>query len=270
MKPDSAAATIETHGLTRRFGSFTAVDHLDLAVQAGAVCGLLGANGAGKTTTIRMLTTLLRPGAGDAQVAGFDIRRAPREVRQHIGYVPQMISADGALSGRENLMLSASLYSLPSRQRRDRVAEALDDMGLAGVADHLVRTYSGGMIRRLELAQAMLHQPRVLFLDEPTIGLDPVARRTFREQLAKIHAESGMTILLSTHDMDEADALCTMVAMMHQGRLVATGTPDALKAAVGPDATLEDVFAHFSGGAIEPGGGYRDVQRVRGTAHRLG
>jgi len=264
------APLIETQQLTRVFGELIAVDHLDLAVERGVIFGLLGPNGAGKSTTIRMLTTLLPPTAGTARVAGFDVRRQAAAVRAHIGYVPQLVSADGGLTGAENLTLSARLYRVPRVERRRRIQEALVFMDLVDAADHLVRTYSGGMIRRLEVAQAMLHEPEVLFLDEPTIGLDPVARRAVWDRLRELKRQSAMTILLTTHDMEEADALCDRLAIMHQGVIALAGAPGDLKAALGPDTTLEDVFIETVGGSIEDGGTYRDVRRLRSTARRLG
>jgi ABC-2 type transport system ATP-binding protein len=192
------------------------------------------------------------------------------EVRRRIGYVPQMLSADGGLTGRENLMLSARLYRIPGAQRGERIRAALAFMELEGAADHLVRTYSGGMIRRLELAQAMLHQPRVLFLDEPTIGLDPVARLAVWERLRDLRGRGGITILLTTHDMEEADELCDHLVIMHQGVVALAGRPADLKAGIGEGATLDDVFIQSVGGAIGEGGSYRDVRRLRSTARRLG
>jgi ABC-2 type transport system ATP-binding protein len=260
---------IVTDRLTRVFGELVAVDHLDLEVERGVIFGLLGPNGAGKSTTIKVLTTLLPPTSGGARVAGFDVSRQAAAVRRHIGYVPQLLSADGGLTGRENLSLSARLYRVPGAERRRRIADALAFMDLADSADHLVRTYSGGMIRRLEVAQAMLHEPEVLFLDEPTIGLDPVARRAVWERLLELKRRSGMTILLTTHDMEEADALCDQLAIMHQGVVALAGPPGALKDALGPGATLEDVFVETVGGSIEEGGTYRDVRRLRSTVRRL-
>jgi len=261
---------IKTDELTRKFGEMIAVDALNLRISSGKIFGLLGPNGAGKSTTIKMLTTLLEPTSGSATVAGFDIVRAPSQVRRHIGYVPQLLSADGGLTGFENLMLSAKLYGMPRTERKGRIAEALDFMGLTESGKRLVKTYSGGMIRRLELAQAMLHRPTVMFLDEPTIGLDPVARHAVWDRLEDLQQESQMTVLITTHDMDEADELCDELAILHQGKVAAVGEPDALKASVGPDATLDDVFAHFSGGSIQEGGSYRDVRQARRTASRLG
>ena len=169
-------SVLETEGLTRRFRTLTAVDALTISVEAGEVFALLGANGAGKTVTLKMLTTLLRPSAGNARVAGFDIVHHAAAVRRVIGYVPQLVSADGALTGYENLLIFAKLYDIARAERGSRIEEALAFMGLAEVKDKLVREYSGGMIRRLEIAESMLHRPPVLFLDEPTVGLDPAAR----------------------------------------------------------------------------------------------
>ncbi|HTQ81198.1 MAG TPA: ATP-binding cassette domain-containing protein, partial [Thermoanaerobaculia bacterium] len=225
----AAPAVVETRDLVRRFGEVTAVDHLNLVVRERSIFGLLGPNGAGKSTAIKMLITLLAPTSGTARVAGFDVERQPAEVRRRIGYVPQMLSADGSLTGYENLSLSARLYGLGRAERRRAIAEALELMGLTDVADRLVRHYSGGMIRRLEIAQSMLHRPSVLFLDEPTVGLDPVARHAVLEKLREVRDELDTTVLLTTHAMDEADLLCEEVAFLHQGRLAATGSPAALK-----------------------------------------
>jgi ABC-2 type transport system ATP-binding protein len=261
---------VETEALTKTYGDLVAVDHLNCRVPYGQIFGLLGPNGAGKSTTIKMLTTLLDPTSGSAKVAGFDIVAAPSQVRRSIGYVPQMLSADGALTGEENLLLSAKLYAIPRAERKPRIAEALAFMGLTDFGRRLVKTYSGGMIRRLELAQAMLHRPMVLFLDEPTIGLDPVARHTVWDRLRDLRHNFGMTILITTHDMDEADELCDELALMHRGQIAALGKPAELKGGLGPEATLDDVFAHFSGGSIQEGGSYRDIRQTRSTASRLG
>ncbi len=267
---ERAEFAIETDALTKAFGDLLAVDHLNCRVPYGQIFGLLGPNGAGKSTTIKMLTTLLDPTSGSAKVAGFDIVAAPARVRSSIGYVPQMLSADGALTGEENLMLSAKLYAIPRAERQPRIADALEFMGLTEFGRRLVKTYSGGMIRRLELAQAMLHRPMVLFLDEPTIGLDPVARHTVWDRLRELRQNYGITILITTHDMDEADELCDELALMHRGQIAALGQPAELKAGLGPAATLDDVFARFSGGSIQEGGSYRDIRQTRTTASRLG
>jgi ABC-2 type transport system ATP-binding protein len=265
----TAGPAIQTTDLTRRFGDVVAVDRLNLTVD-DEIFGLLGPNGAGKTTTIKMLITLLPPTSGDASVAGSDITHGADLVRRRIGYVPQLLSADGALTGRENLELSAALYHLPRAIRGTRIDEALRFMELDAAADRVVRTYSGGMIRRLELAQAMLHEPAVLFLDEPTVGLDPTGRDAVWARIRHLRERDGTTILLTTHYMDEADALCDRVAIMHHGVVAAIGTPSDLKAAIGPEATLDDVFRKATGTAIDAGGTYRDVTRTRRTASRLG
>ena len=261
---------IETFGLTRRFGDLTAANHVSLRVPYGSIFGLLGPNGAGKSTIIKMLTTLLEPSEGTAAVAGFDIVKAPSQVRRRIGYVPQALSADGALTGYENLDLSAKLYGIARAERKQRIADALQFMGLTDFGRKLVKTFSGGMIRRLEIAQAMLHRPTVLFLDEPTIGLDPVARRSVWERLVELRANFHMTVLITTHGMDEAEELCDQLAIMHLGKIAAVGNPVDLKASVGPEATLDDVFVHYSGGTIQEEGNYRDVRATRRTASRLG
>jgi ABC-2 type transport system ATP-binding protein len=261
---------VQTRQLRKVFDDVVAVAGLDLEIEPGTVFGLLGSNGAGKSTTIKMLVTLLPMSSGEATVAGFDVRRDPRRVRAHIGYVPQMLSADAGLTARENLDLSGSLYGIPAALRRQRIDDALTLMDLVPHADKLVRQFSGGMIRRLEVAQAMLHRPQCLFLDEPTVGLDPGARRTVWQRLADLRANLKTTILLTTHDMEEAEALCERIAIMHQGRVVADGSPSALKATAGPSATLEDVFIKHTGGTLAEGGNYRDVARTRRTANRLG
>jgi ABC-2 type transport system ATP-binding protein len=259
----AAAWVVETEGLTCRFGDFVAVDGLSIRVRRGTSYGLLGPNGAGKSTTMKMLATLFPPTAGRARVAGFDVTTHAQAVRERIGYVPQTLSADGALTGTENLLLSARLYAIPRAERGSRVAEALEFMGLTGFAGKLVRSYSGGMIRRLELAQAMLHRPILLFLDEPTIGLDPVARHAVWDRLHELRDTFGTTLLVTTHDMDEADHLCQDLAIMHQGKIAAEGTPAALKDAVAPGATLDDVFSHFTGGGALRGERYESTRQTR-------
>ena len=262
---------LELAGLTRRFSTLVAVNHLDLAIERGEMFALLGPNGAGKSTTIKMLTTLLPPSAGSARVDGFDVVHQAGAVRRIIGYVPQMLSADGTLTGRENLLVFARLYDVPRRERGPRVDDALGFMGLADFADKLVRQYSGGMIRRLEIAQSMIHNPRLLFLDEPKVGLDPSARRAMWDYIGELRERTGATIVLTTHQMEEADTLCNRVAIMHQGNLVALGTPGELKASIGKRrATLDDVFIHYTGSNLESGGTYRETRRTRRSARRLG
>ena len=267
----AAPAAVRCVGLTYAFGEHTAVDAVDLEVRPGEMFGLLGPNGAGKTTTIRILTTLLRVPAGVAAVLGHDVARERMTVRRLIGYVPQQLSADGGLTGRENTMLFARLFDVPRADRAERVHVALEATGMVEPADRMVSTYSGGMVRRLELAQALVNRPRLLILDEPTIGLDPIARASVWDLIAELREQTGMTVLLTTHYMDEAEGLCDRVALMHRGQLRAVGSPADLKAELGPAATLDDVFRHHAGDL--PGddpGGLRDVRRARRTAIRLG
>jgi ABC-2 type transport system ATP-binding protein len=263
-------SAVETRALTRRFESLVAVNQLTFSFPRGAIFGLLGPNGAGKSTLIKMLTTLLPPSEGTAFVAGFDIVREPREVRRRIGYVSQMLSADGDLTGHENLLISAKLYGISRAERPRRIAEALEFMDLANASTRMVKHYSGGMIRRLEIAQSMLHRPSVLFLDEPTVGLDPFAKQAVWKHIRDLRREFNATILMTTHDMQEADELCETIAFMHQGQIAAIGSPAQLKTAVGSQATLGDVFIHYTGAEISDGGDLRDVARTRRTSQRLG
>ena len=272
--PPGSLAAVDCDQITYTFGSHTAVDQLDLRIEPGETFGLLGPNGAGKTTTIRMLVTLLKPMSGRVSVFGINAAAQPMLVRRLIGYVPQLLSADGTLTGRENVELFARLFDVPRRQRADRVAGALAAMGLQDAANRRARTYSGGMTRRLELAQALINAPRLLVLDEPTVGLDPIARTDVWDYITKLRDEHNMTVLMTTHYMDEADVYCDRIALMHLGRVRATGTPDDLKSALGDDATLDEVFRHYTGGTLDDDeatkGGIRNVRRSRTTARRLG
>ena len=262
---------LKTNALTRKFGEFTAVNELTLSVLPGEIFGLLGSNGAGKTTTIKLLTTLLPPTGGSAQVADFDIVRDATDVRRSIGYVPQAISADGSLTGYENLIVSAKLYDVPRRERAARVYEALAFVNLEEAADRLVRTYSGGMIRRLEIAQATIHRPKIIFLDEPTVGLDPIAREAVWEHLLRLRSEYGTTLFLTTHYMEEAERHCDRIAIMHRGKITALNTCAQLKETIGgTNPSLHDVFVHFAGERIESNGAFRETSSRRATARRLG
>src|SRR5579862_251910 len=259
-------------GVRHRFGDYAAVDGVDLIVQQGELFGLLGPNGAGKTTLIRLLNTQLPLQEGAISVEGYDVRRSPMSIRRLLGYAPQQLSIEAALTGRENVAWFARLFDVPRRERKARVADSLETMGLTDSADRLAGTYSGGMIRRLELAQALVNRPAVLVLDEPTVGLDPVARDGVWQRVEELRAATGMTVLLTTHYMEEADALCDRVALMHLGLIRAVGTPDDLKAEIGPDATLEDVFRQYTGGSLgaETSRGLREIRRTRRTARRVG
>jgi ABC-2 type transport system ATP-binding protein len=263
----STDTVIQASDFTKFYGTALAVDHVSFEVYKGEIFGFIGPNGAGKTTTIKMLTTLLSPTSGTARIAGYDVVRQSHMVRHFIGYVPQMLSADSSLTGYENLLLFAKLYDIPARERKRRIKDVLEIMGLSKFSNKLVRDYSGGMIRRLEMAQSILHRPLVLFLDEPTIGLDPVARHVVWGQIEKLKA-SGTTIFLTTHYMDEAESLCDRIAIIHRGKVVATGTSSDLKSSLG-SKSLDEVFENYTGPS-EKGGGYRETSRTRRTARRLG
>ena len=229
-----AETVIQAHGLVKRYGEVEAVRGIDLEVQSGEIFGFLGPNGAGKSTTISILCTLLTPTAGTARVAGIDVMHDPSGVRQRIGLVFQDPSLDAELTGRENLEFHAFIYSVPSSVRRQRIDEMLELLQLTERAGSQVRTYSGGMRRRLEIARGMLHEPEVLFLDEPTLGLDPQTRKTIWNHLNDLRARKGITIFMTTHYMDEAE-FCDRIAIIDRGKIVALGTPDQLKAMVGGD-----------------------------------
>lgn len=265
IEPPHPHPAVRLNGLTKRFGDFTAVDHVSLDIEAGEIFGFIGPNGAGKSTLMKMLTTLLPPTAGSASVAGFDLVREPHLVRHSIGYVPQLVSADGALTGYENLLLSARLYGIPRKQRDERIAAALARMDLTSAANQRVESYSGGMIRRLEIAESMLHRPAVLFMDEPTIGLDPVAREAVWRHVLEMRRAIHVTLVLTSHYMEEVEELCDRIALITGGQIVAVGTPAELKARVGPDATLDDVFARLVDrhDEAEAGRSYVETKRTR-------
>jgi ABC-2 type transport system ATP-binding protein len=229
---------IETRGLRRSFGSgdkaVEAVRGVELSVESGQVFGFLGPNGAGKTTTLRMLVTLLPPSAGEARVAGFDLRREPARVRERIGYVSQGFSSAPGMTGRGELAMQSRMYGMDAGAARRRAQEVLDHLGLAEAADRPVRTWSGGMRRRLDVGMGIVHRPPLLFLDEPTTGLDPQARAGLWDEIAALRA-SGTTVFLTTHYLDEADALCDRLAIIDHGRIVVEGTPEELKHRIAGD-----------------------------------
>ncbi|OBG50702.1 ATP-binding cassette domain-containing protein [Mycolicibacterium fortuitum] len=275
---EKSEPAVDCEHLTHRYGTFTAVDDLTLQVRRGETMGLLGPNGAGKTTAVRVLTTLTPVQEGRVRIFGLDADRHTMDIRHNIGYVPQQLSIEPALTGRQNVELFARLYDIPRTERAERVDHALESMQLLDVADAVAGTYSGGMVRRLELAQALVNRPLLLILDEPTVGLDPIARDSVWTQVGAMQAEFGMTVLLTTHYMGEADALCDRVALMHHGRLRALGTPAELKAKVAPAeasdrASLEDVFRHYAGSDLtddgQQAGGIREVRAARRTARRV-
>ncbi len=231
--------------MTKQFGNITALKEIDLHIERSELLGLLGPNGAGKTTLISILATMLRPTSGSVEVCGFDVRRDEDSVRRSIGVVFQDPSLDEELTGEENLDFHGRLYGMESRARRTRIDEVLRLVDLEDRRDHLVKTYSGGMRRRLEIARGLMHQPTVLFLDEPTLGLDPQTRRKIWDYIRDLRQSSGMTIILTTHYMDEADRLCSRIAIIDRGEIVALDSPERLKALLGGDVLeLEMTGSH--------------------------
>src|SRR5262245_35532206 len=225
-------AAIQVRDLVKRFGDVTAGNRLTFNVEEGEVFGLLGPNGAGKSTLIRMLTTLLAPSSGSALVNSFDIRRQADDVRRSIGVIPQAMTSDVELSVRENLLIYAKLYGVPRDRRTRLIAELLEAVQLTEWADKPVKHLSGGMRRRVEIARGLVHEPRVFFLDEPTTGLDPVSRVAVWEMLKQIKEQRQLTVLLTTHYMDEADRLCDHIAIVDHGLLKALDSPVLLKASI--------------------------------------
>ncbi|WP_134701780.1 ABC transporter ATP-binding protein [Ammoniphilus sp. YIM 78166] len=256
--------------LSKKYGEIQAVHDVSFFVERGECFGLLGPNGAGKSTTIKMLTTLADMDEGQVLIGGFDLQLDPMSIRRLIGYVPQAISVDGTLTGYENLLLFAKLYGLPKKDRLERIQEVTELLDLAEVANRQAKSYSGGMIRRLEIGQAILHKPKVLFLDEPTVGLDPVARQSVWSHLEALRANEKMTIIMTTHYMEEAESMCSNIAIMSKGCIAARGTLQELQAQAGkPEASMNEIFVHFAGSPDQQGG-MKDVYRSRRTAKRLG
>jgi ABC-2 type transport system ATP-binding protein len=261
--PNHTTNAIEAEGLIKRYGEVRALDVLSFSVEEGTVFGLLGPNGAGKSTTVKVLTTLARPDEGSARVAGRDVLREPGRVRRSIGVVAQRSGVDRDLTGRENVKLQGHLQGMRGRGLDRRVDELLEQLGLSGAARRVARTYSGGMQRRLDIAMGLVHRPRVLFLDEPTTGLDPEVRAAMWQEIGRLTDEEGLTILLTTHYMEEADRLASRVAIVDRGRIVAKGSPAELKASLRGEA----VHVELDGGnvngnveaALEGVAGLRDV-----------
>jgi ABC-2 type transport system ATP-binding protein len=217
-----------------------------------------------------MLTTLLPPTSGEASVAGFSIASQAASVRRVIGYVPQAVSVDGSLTGYENLLIFAKLYDLPHGEQQARIQEALNFMDLTAVGGRLVSEYSGGMVRRLEIAQSALHRPKVLFLDEPTVGLDPIARDAVWKHLVDLRVNYGTTLFFTTHYLEEVESHCDRIAIMHLGKMAALGTCKELETSLGAGHTLNDVFVHYAGNLTETGNNFRAVSAERASAERLG
>ena len=234
---------IEVDNLTKCFGEFCAVDHLSFTINHGEVFGLLGPNGAGKSTLIRMLTTLVPPTSGTARIHGFDVTRSANEVRQSIGVIPQAMTSDLDLSAEENMTIFAKLYGIPRERRKQTIKDLLAAVDLSQWADKPVKMFSGGMRRRLEIARGLVHEPKIFFLDEPTTGLDPVSRVAVWEMLSRLKRERDLTILVTTHYMDEADKLCDRIAIVDHGKLVALDSPLKLKASIPGKNVLEVSFS---------------------------
>jgi ABC-2 type transport system ATP-binding protein len=234
---------VEIENLSKYFGSFCAVDKMNFNVKHGEVFGLLGPNGAGKSTLIRMLTTLVPPSSGHARVNGFDIERSANDVRKSIGVIPQAMTTDLDLTARENMTIFAKLYGLSPRKRKAAIPELLKAVDLLDWADKQVKTFSGGMRRRLEIARGLVHEPRIFILDEPTTGLDPVSRVAVWEMLDRLRRERDLTVMMSTHYMDEADKLCDRIAIVDHGKLVALDSPLKLKTSIPGTNTVEVSFS---------------------------
>ena len=254
---------IEVDGLTKRFGDFTAVDKISFHVNQGEVFGLLGPNGAGKSTLIRMLTTLVPPTSGAARVNGFDVAREANSVRKSIGVIPQAMTTDQDLTAVENMDIFAKLYGLSSTERKRAVKELLQAVDLEQWADKPVKMFSGGMRRRLEIARGLVHQPKIFFLDEPTTGLDPVSRVAVWEMLARLKRERSLTILVTTHYMDEADRLCDRIAIVDHGKLAALDSPLKLKTSIPGNNIVEASFSSVPPGWLEKLRTLPDVAEVK-------
>ncbi len=258
---------IEVEQITKRFDGFTAVDGVSFAVEHGEIFGLLGPNGAGKSTLIRMLTTLLLPTSGTGRILGFDIVRSANQVRKSIGVIPQAMTTDLDLSVEENMVIFAKLYGVPRERRIRAVKELLAAVELTHWADKPVKNLSGGMRRRLEIARGLVHEPKIFFLDEPTTGLDPASRLAVWEMLTRLKKQRDLTILLTTHYMDEADKLCDRIAIVDHGKLVALDSPLSLKAAIPGSNILEVSFSKLPEGWVESLKNLPDVEKVTAVDH---
>jgi ABC-2 type transport system ATP-binding protein len=258
---------VEVQEIKKCFGTFCAVDRLSFSVERGEIFGLLGPNGAGKSTLIRMLTTLILPTSGSARINGFDVVRSAADVRRSIGVIPQALTSDMELSAVENMNIFAKLYSVPRERRRRVVKELLEAVELTQWADKPVKNFSGGMRRRLEIARGLVHEPNIFFLDEPTTGLDPASRIGVWDMLRKIKQGRDLTILLTTHYMDEADKLCDRIAIVDHGKLVALDSPLKLKASIPGNDILEISFSTVPPGWLETLQSLPDVQSVKAEDH---
>jgi ABC-2 type transport system ATP-binding protein len=266
----AGAPAIEVRNLVKTYKGVRALNGLSLSVQRGSIFALLGPNGAGKSTTIKILTTLSRPDSGEASVAGLNVLKEPQRVRRLIGCVAQRSGVDVDSTGRENLILQGQFHEMRGAELKRKVAALLERFRLTGSADRIARTYSGGMQRKLDIAMGLIHRPQVLFLDEPTTGLDPESRNDLWEEIARLSTE-GLTILLTTHYLEEADRLAQQVAIVDRGRVVTQGTPEGLKAELRGDSVQIDLAEAVPLAAIQEAfelvGGVRDIQLTGATVH---
>jgi ABC-2 type transport system ATP-binding protein len=263
---EAGVSAIAVERVSKQFGDFTAVDNVSFCVDTGETFGLLGPNGAGKSTLIRMMTTLLPLTSGRITVFKEDVALSPNRARLEIGVIPQAMTSDTELTVQENLSIYAKLYGVKHDERRQAIKELLEIVGLTKWRDAEVHTLSGGMRRRVEVARGLVHSPKILFLDEPTTGLDPVSRVDVWEMLERIQRERQLTILLTTHYMEEADRLCDRIAIFDHGRLITLDTPSNLKASVPGstvDTSLNDVFAYYAGRGLPDSGAHDGVTSAR-------
>lgn len=260
---------VSVHGLSKKYGDFLALNRINLEVEEGKLFALVGPNGAGKTTLMRIITTQIRSNSGEAYVLGKNVTTQGNEVRQLVAYVPQEMSVWTDITGYENLLIYAKIYGLPESRRKKEIDDALAMMDLEEVANRLVSTYSGGMIRKLEIASAMMLEPKILFLDEPTIGLDPAARKAVWEKLQTLNQESGISIFFTTHYMDEADNYADTVGIISQGRIVKTGSPEMLKHSVSKECITLELCSAPTSELITQIKSINNVTRIRASDNFL-
>lgn len=253
---------IEVFGITKKYGPITAVDNVSFDVSEDEIFGFLGPNGAGKTTLVRILTTLVKPTRGNALVAGYDVAKKPDEVRNHIGVVPQAMTSDLDLTGYENMDIYGRFYGVPSKERKERIHYLLETVGLSARAHDLVATYSGGMRRRLEIARVLVHRPKILFFDEPTIGLDPQSRHVVWDFLETLRKEDTITMFINTHYMEEAEVLCNRVAIIDSGKIIVLGSPGELKSQIPRNDIVILTLENLSEGIV-------DKVKKRPYVHRI-
>lgn len=262
-------AAIQTDSLVKTYGTMNAVDNVSITVEEGEIFGFLGTNGAGKSTTMMILTTLLKPTSGKAKVVGHDVVTEPKQVRNNIGYVQQDTAVDEFLSGRDNLMLQARLSKIPSGARKSRIDDMIKMVDLESRADEAAVKYSGGMRKRLDIAGGLLHRPKVLFLDEPTVGLDIQTRRKIWAYIRRVHDEYGMTIFLSTHYMEEADNLCDRVGIIADGKIRAIDSPSSLKSALGNEVITIDATGQRKDELVSSISGIKGVREMSSDAEKI-